>query len=186
MERKGRKAAHRDISRVWGPQPTLVALRIDATWRRNYWISLCKKNIEKQPNVPLKPVCYGSRWEEIEKTLQLNKEGQLGEIILWEGGGERNRPYLLHLGGDCFCRDHKTRELMQLRRRQQRKCRWKTKLGFFKPYGVYLDPLYLPNLGDFFLDLICEGLHLRLKRKRKICRHAFTSSIRKFDVVVVQ
>ena len=103
-ERKWRKAAHRDISRVWGPQPMFVALRIDATWRRNYWISLCKKNNENQPNVPcvidlLKPVWYGSLWEEIEKTLQLNKECQLGEITLCVG---RNRPYYLHLGGAVF------------------------------------------------------------------------------------
>ena len=152
-ERKGRKAAHRDISRGWGPQPTLVALRIDVTWPRlSAWISLCKKRIENQPNVPLKPDCYGSLWEEIEKTLQLNKEGQLGEII---SCGGRNRPYLLHLGGGCFCRDHKAREPMQLRRRQQRKCRWKTNLGFFKPYRVYLDPLYLffHSISSFLICL---------------------------------
>ena len=63
--------------------------------------------------------------EAFEKTLRrhysLIKKASWEKLYCGEGGG--NRPYLLHLGGDCFCRDHKTRELTQLRRRQQRKCR---------------------------------------------------------------
>ena len=90
-----------------------------------------------------------------------------------------------------LCSNHVSRDLKQGRRRRRQWNRWsKMNLRSFKLSRVYLDPLNMPNTGDFPRSWILKGFYLGSKRGREICRRMCTSSIkrqiRKLHVIVVQ